>query len=308
MDLRNGVSQALTLVLPYIKEQLATGKAPVILGLTGLQGSGKSTWAGEVVEALRTTYQLRAFQVSLDDFYHPHEVLIKLKNRNPDNALLRTRGEPGTHDEKLAQSFFASLRTNQVDIAIPSFDKSAHNGEGDRSPMAAWPKYSGTVDVVVFEGWCVGFTPISVEEIGAKRRRALEVQATQSAQPSLSTLGLHSQKDLEQLNVALSRYCHSFMGPQHLDALIQLDTTYLGNVYSWRLQQEHAMVRRTGAGMRDEEVISFIQGYMPAYELYLDNLRGGFFHRQSGDQKTAKPHVQVPLGPQREILTLKLVG
>ena len=59
--------------------------------------------------------------------------------------------------------------------------------------------------------------------------------------------------------------------------------------------------------MRDEEVISFIQRYMPAYELYLDSLREGFFRRQSGEKETGKQHVQVLLGPQREILTLKLV-
>ena len=36
--------------------------------------------------------------------------------------------------------------------AIPRFDK----GSDDRKPDADWDEIAGPVDVVLFEGWCVG--------------------------------------------------------------------------------------------------------------------------------------------------------
>jgi D-glycerate 3-kinase len=38
---------------------------------------------------------------------------------------------------------------------------------------------------------------------------------------------------------------------------------------------EHALIKRTGSGMTNEEVFDFILNYYPAYELYLENLRKG---------------------------------
>lgn len=49
------------------------------------------------------------------------------------------------------------------EVELPSFDKSLFDGEGDR--RAAGTFVRAPVDVVVLEGWCVGFYPISLDEI-----------------------------------------------------------------------------------------------------------------------------------------------
>ncbi|PYH88174.1 hypothetical protein BO71DRAFT_436003 [Aspergillus ellipticus CBS 707.79] len=88
-----------------------------------------------------------------------------------------------------------------------------------------------------------------------------------------------------------------FMGPEHLDCLIHLDTDDLANVYRWRLQQEHALHRARNQGMTDAEVVAFVQGYMPAYELYLDTLRTGIFHALPGEPQDRKGQVRVVSRP-----------
>ena len=98
----SNVNAVLDLMLPHILKKIDAGQQPVIIGLTGLQGSGKSTWASCIVDTLQTKHKLRATQVSLDDFYLPHDGLVKLQIQNSNNKLLRTRGQPGTHDEELA--------------------------------------------------------------------------------------------------------------------------------------------------------------------------------------------------------------
>ena len=75
----------------------------------------------------------------------------------------------------------------------------------------------------------------------------------------------------------------------------------LRNVYRWRLQQEHAMWKVKGAGMSDDAVRAFVRGYMPAYELYLEGLREGFFGSGSGR------HVRVVMGRERGVEKVEVV-
>ena len=288
----------------------------MIIGLTGLQGSGKSTWASALVKILQEEYKLHAITVSLDDLYRDHGGLVKLRESDPTNGLYRTRGQPGTHDEVLAMEFFAAVRNQDCDgktsrLRIPSFNKSCYGGEGDRAPFSVWPEVSLPLDVVIFEGWCVGFQPCAEKEVGKKYDESHKLR---SSDPELNsslggrstiTLADHDLGHLLQVNEALDRYCKTFMGPQHFDGFIHLDTNDLKNVYDWRLDQEHALLERTGSGMSDEQVIDFVRGYMPAYELYIDDLRSGFFKRSNSGRKT---QVRVCLDRERRVVSCELVG
>ena len=69
------------------------------------------------------------------------------------------------------------------------------------------------------------------------------------------------------------------MGPRHFDYLVHLDTNDLVNVYEWHIQQENALWQAKNQGMTNDEVVKIVKGYMPAYELYLDQLRSGFVMR-----------------------------
>jgi D-glycerate 3-kinase len=275
-DLDTNVNRVLDFLLPKLKSQHEQSSKPIILGISGLQGSGKSTWASKIVEILTSKHQLQAITISLDDLYKKHEDLIAQRNQDPDNKLYRTRGQPGTHEEQLAATFFNELRQYQGDgdLKIPSFDKSKFNGEGDRAAESDWPVITRKPDVVVFEGWCVGFQPLPSFAVEEKYQLAL------AGKLPINTPAQHQLQHLLVVNENLKRYCDAFMGPEHFDFFIHIDTTDLRNVYTWRLQQEHKMIEAKGSGMSDEQVRAFIDGYMPSYEIYLDRLREGLFREK----------------------------
>jgi D-glycerate 3-kinase len=271
--LESNIRRALDILLPKIKKRHEESSSPIILGITGLQGSGKSTWASKLVDILTTEHHLHTITVSLDDFYKTHDELIAQRDKNQDNKLYRTRGQPGTHDEQLARKFFKGLKDYRRDgeLKIPSFDKSKFKGEGDRAPESDWTTIRRKPDVVVFEGWCVGFQPIPQASIEETHSLAIAGELT------VNTPAKHRLQHLFEVNENLKRYCDAFMGPQYFDFFIHIDTDDLRNVYTWRLQQEHKMIQTKGSGMSDQHVQDFVDGYMPSYEMYLEGLREGFF-------------------------------
>jgi D-glycerate 3-kinase len=99
---------------------------------------------------------LRAISLSLDDLYKTYADRQQLQRQDP---RLIWRGPPGTHDIGLGIDVLDRLRettSSQGPIAVPRFDKSLWAGAGDRSD----PEWVSAVDVVIFEGWFVGATPI----------------------------------------------------------------------------------------------------------------------------------------------------
>jgi D-glycerate 3-kinase len=289
-DLSSNVQRAFDALLPKIKQQHTESSEPIILGISGLQGSGKSTWASKIVEILTSQHQLHTITISLDDLYKTHDDLVAQREKDTGNKLYRTRGQPGTHEEQLAAKFFSDLKAyhGNAELKIPSFDKSKFNGEGDRAPESEWPVISRKPDVVVFEGWCVGFQPLPSSAIEQKYKDAL------AGKLPVNTPAQHQLQHLMDINESLRRYCDAFMGPQHFDFFIHIDTDDLNNVYTWRLQQEHKLIEAKGSGMSDDQVRAFIDGYMPSYEVYLDVLRKGLF-----DEKGR--HVRVELDKLRRI-------
>jgi D-glycerate 3-kinase len=86
------------------------------------------------------------------------------------------RGEPSTHDVELGKRLFSALENRETNIKIPSYDKSAFNGAGDQRPESEWRTVNAegepTVEVVLFEGWCVGFRALGDEVVEEKWRSA----------------------------------------------------------------------------------------------------------------------------------------
>jgi D-glycerate 3-kinase len=291
------IHATLSTLLPAIKHQHQQTHHPLILGISGLQGSGKSTWAAKIVHNLSSQHALHAITISLDDLYKTHDDLVAQRDKYPENKLYRTRGQPGTHDEELAERWFGEVRSwrgnggGNGELRIPQFDKSRFGGEGDRTPKAEWPLITRKPDVVVFEGWCVGFQPLSASAIEAKYKLA------QARELPLNTPAAHALPHLLEINESLRRYCDAFMGPQHFDFFIHIDTDDLSNVYTWRLQQEHKLIEARGEGMSDERVRAFIDGYMPSYEMYLKGLREGLF----GEGEKGRM-VRVELDRERDIV------
>lgn len=57
--------------------------------------------------------------------------------------------------------------------------------------------------------------------------------------------------------------------------------------------------------MTDDEVVKFVKGYMPAYELYLDQLRSGFFRGQTGCEE--KGQLSVILDKKRRVMEVAVI-
>lgn len=220
----------------------------------------------KLAKVLKEDHGLETLVLSIDDFYLTHSEQLSLAKSQPENKLVQHRGEPGTHDLPLALSTLSSLRSNQP-TPIPSYNKSAFSGAGDRVPVSEW-KTVTTPTIVILEGWCVGYTSLPSSEIQAQYQQSLPPQSN----PSNSTLPNHQLPHLLFINTQLSAYNRVW---EFFDTFIMLDAKDPRLAYKWREEQEEWLRKEGKGAMSPEDVRKFVDGYYPAYELYLPGLRKG---------------------------------
>ena len=137
-----------------IKEEYLKKKKTKIIGLTGGQGTGKSTISNILKIILKEAFGLETVIFSIDDFYKTLKERKKMSIKV--SPLFLTRGVPGTHDTKLLKNCIKKLKNLDFKrTLIPKFDKSID----DRLSKNKWQKIKKKPDIVIFEGWCVGVTP-----------------------------------------------------------------------------------------------------------------------------------------------------
>ena len=124
-------------------------KRPLLVGINGAQGSGKTTLC-RFLELLLAQRGHTAVTLSLDDLYLPRAE--RERAAGDHHPLFVTRGVPGTHDVELAMAILDRLLAGRP-VDLPIFDKASD----DRS--AEMRRVEGRVDVVLLEGWCVGAAP-----------------------------------------------------------------------------------------------------------------------------------------------------
>lgn len=141
---------ALAICGPLAERIVAEQRPPgFVVGICGSQASGKSTLTA-VLRRLLEDLGLRVASLSLDDLYLGHGERQRLAREV--HPLLATRGVPGTHDVALGLAVLDGLaRPGQT--LLPAFDKATD----DRGPQGV--PVDGPVDVILFEGWCVGALP-----------------------------------------------------------------------------------------------------------------------------------------------------
>ena len=106
-----------------IKDEYEKNKKTKIIGLTGGQGTGKSTISNILKIILKEAYKLETVIFSIDDFYKTLYERKKMSKKN--NNLFLTRGVPGTHDTTLLYQCIKNLKNNKFKkFSIPRFDKS----------------------------------------------------------------------------------------------------------------------------------------------------------------------------------------
>ena len=196
---------------------------------------------------------------SIDDFYLTYSLQSELAASHPSNPLIQHRGQPSTHDLPLALSLFSDLRQGKV-TKVPSYDKSAHGGQGDRVPKEEWAEVNRDrrhdTKVVIFEGWCVGFRALPREKLVIEWENAVRERERGDY---MGRLGWNRLEDIEFVNEALQKYDQL---TDQLDALIHLDAEDPMFVYEWRSGSEKKLRETTGAGMTGEGVIKFVNGCM----------------------------------------------
>lgn len=130
-------------------------KRPLIVGINGAQGSGKSTLC-RFLQHLLAERGLRAVTLSLDDLYLTRaERQALARDKHP---LFSTRGVPGTHDVALGHAVLDDLLAGRP-ATLPRFDKASD----DRAPDGV--RVEPPVDVILFEGWCLGAVPQPAEAL-----------------------------------------------------------------------------------------------------------------------------------------------
>lgn len=270
---------------------------PMIVGVSGCQGSGKTTLCDTLTYLLKQEpYHLNVVNFSLDDVYLKREDQVKLSQRYPQNKLYQQRGQAGSHDLKLATETLKSLMLNQTQVSVPAYDKSLHDGQGDRLPERNWKRISGPFDIVLFEGWMIGFKPLedqALEETYHLKRKAND---------AFKSLRL---EDVQTLNGALKQY-ETELYP-YFNTFIHLSPLNIHQVYQWRLEQEHHMKSTRGvSGLSDNAVKQFVDTYMPAYELYLPQLDSKSIFE--GQKNKPGSHLRIVLDSERKVVQWNTLG
>ena len=226
-----------------IAEEYFKKKKTKVIGLTGGQGTGKSTISNILKIILKEAYKLETVIFSIDDFYKTLNERKKISKKFCE--LFITRGVPGTHDTKMLHQCINNLKKNNFKkTIIPKFDKSID----DRCAKNKWSKVKKKPDIVIFEGWCVGATAQKTKEL------------------NVSINKLEKQKDnkriwRQKVNLELKKSYKKIFNL--IDKLIFLKVPSFKYVYKWRSLQEKKL-RITGKGnktMNDKQIKNFVMYY-----------------------------------------------
>jgi D-glycerate 3-kinase len=225
----------------------AAATRPLVLGLQAPQGAGKTTLVTHLLRRLEAR-GLRAAGVSIDDFYLTRAEQLALAAAHPGNPYLEHRGYPGTHDIRLGTKTLAALKgiRTGAQVQVPVYDKSAHAGRGDRASEAAWRTIEGPLDLVVVEGWMLGFTPVSPTQL----------PDLHMAEPNRALAGYSSWYAL-------------------IDQWIVLRAAEPEFVLEWRVEAEEKMKASGKPGLSREAIEDYVRRFLPAYRTYANGMAAG---------------------------------
>ncbi len=224
----------------------ASKKKPLILGLSGGQGTGKTTISSIITLILKKYFKLNIFKISIDDFYKTRKERFLLSKKI--HSLLMTRGVPGTHDINIMLNFFKRVKKNNFkSLKLPKFDKAID----DRCKKSSWYTIKKRPDIIIFEGWCVGAM----------------AQKNSMLKKSINSLEKTNDQNLiwrKFVNNQLKTKYKKLFG--HLDNLLYLKAKNFNLLQQWRIKQEKKLwlklkKRKNLKIMNKLEVINFMQTY-----------------------------------------------
>ncbi len=224
-----------------------------VQGILGGQGTGKTTLT-KILQLLLDTLGQRSALLSIDDLYLSYAERCELKRQ--DSRFI-WRGPPGTHDVELGIRTFdriSSAAPHEL-VELPRFDKSLHNGQGDRTE----PALVQDPTIVLFEGWCVGAQPLETDAF-----------ANLAALPE----PIRTQDDrlfAQDCNARLRTYLPLW---DYLDSLIVLQPENYRLSLGWRQQAEQQMINQGKSGLSEPEIADFVTYFWQALhpQLFIDPL------------------------------------
>jgi D-glycerate 3-kinase len=245
-------------------------RRPMLVGINGCQGSGKSTLCAYLELLISAKYQSRAVTLSLDDFYLNRSQRLALGQ--VAHPLLATRGVPGTHDMDLLREALDALLDpgREATVAVPRFDKATDSRMAEPALQAAVP------DIVLLEGWCLGALPQAVEELAEPVNR---LEADEDSEGTWRNF----------VNAALARDFLPLYA--RIDQWVMLQAPSFECVFEWRREQEMKLARARGARrgsavMDDHQLARFIQHYERLTRACLERLPAQVDHLyQLDDQR-----------------------
>ena len=221
-------------------------KKPYIVGLSGGQGSGKTTISSIISIILRKYFKLDVFTISIDDFYKTRKERFLLSQKI--HPLLQTRGVPGTHDMKIMLNFFKRVKIKKFrPLRLPKFNKAVD----DRCNKKLWYLIKRRPDVIIFEGWCLG----------------AKAEKNNTLVKPLNSLEMLNDKKLtwrKFVNKQLqSKYKQLY---DQLNCLLYLKSKNFSLLRKWRIKQEEKLRLKNKRFnnhkiMNNKEVINFMQTY-----------------------------------------------
>jgi D-glycerate 3-kinase len=217
---------------------------PTLVGVSGAQGSGKTT----VCQLLEAANRPRFVQFSIDDVYLDHTQRADLAART--HPLFVTRGPPGTHDIALARGAIDQLITAGADtqMLLPRFDKI----KDVMKPRSEWPVARGRPAAILIDAWCLGALPVP----SSPPLNAVEEEDTN---------GVWRETQSDFLRTTYADWFASF------DAIIYLRAPSWDVVRRWRGQQEVTL--RGRALTADEE--AWVDRFVLHYERITRSMMDG---------------------------------
>ena len=211
------MTELVTLLDMVSRDLIQTLRRPVRIGLSGAQGSGKTTAAKAWVKQ-----NPKVANFSLDDVYHNTADRKALAAKV--SPLFKVRGAPGTHDLELAKRTLIKLHDARArDVTpLPRFDKL----EDHRIPAEQWPNFAGTANVVLVDGWCMGALP---EPADALEMPVNDLELDHDGNAAWRT---HANQQLEEPYAAFFA---------RFDCYIHIAAPSWDVVPRWRLEQEAGM-------------------------------------------------------------------
>jgi len=221
-------------------------KRPYIVGLSGGQGSGKTTISSIISIILRKYFKLNVFIISIDDFYKTRKERFFLSKKV--HPLLMTRGVPGTHDVNIMLDFFRRAKRKKFkSLKLPKFNKAID----DRYNKKLWYSVKKRPDIIIFEGWCVGAK--------AEKNSTLKksVNSLEKLKDKKLTWRRFVNKQLQ------SKYKQLY---DQLNCLLYLKSKNFSLLRRWRIKQEKKLRLKSKKSnnhkiMSNKEVINFMQTY-----------------------------------------------